>query len=148
MIFKPSLKCVPNDILTQYTNWFRFLKGFIADSHYDSDNLEEVLKKAMNPHCRMFDMSISNSIDCRITIVISRVSDGRVCVWANYCGTSWQNTKAAYIFLIFQMESQNLLLYNVWVIPDYLVCWSWEFERLGLTITTVVHNILLLLCCK
>ncbi|CAG8064616.1 unnamed protein product, partial [Penicillium salamii] len=97
----------------RYTNWFRFLGGFMADSHYDSDNLEEVLKKAVNPHRRMFDVPTPNSTGCRVAIVTSRVSDGRACVWANYRGTSRQNTKAAYVFLTPRTESQNPLLCDV-----------------------------------
>ncbi|KAJ6033832.1 hypothetical protein N7444_011603 [Penicillium canescens] len=87
--------------------------GFMADGHYDSDNLEETLKKAVDPQRRIFDVPTATSAGCRVAIVTSRVSDGKACVWANYRGTGRQNVKAAYQFLMPRTESQNPFLWEV-----------------------------------
>lgn len=85
----------------------------MADSHYDSENLEETLKEAVDPHRRIFDVPTANSTGCRVAIVTSRVSDGKACVWANYRGKGRQNAKAAYKFLTPRTESQNPFLWEV-----------------------------------
>ncbi|CAG8272590.1 unnamed protein product [Penicillium salamii] len=113
MIFEPPSKRMQNSILARCTNWLRLLGGFMADSHYDSDNLDDILKKAVDPDRRIFDVPTAKSTGCRVVIITSRVSDGRACVWANYRGIGRRNTRAAYLFLTPRTESQNPLLCDV-----------------------------------
>lgn len=72
-----------------------WLRAFLADGQYDSDNLDSTLKQAVDPKRRIFDVPLRNSAGRRVAIIISRISDGKPCVLANYRGTGRRHDHSA-----------------------------------------------------
>lgn len=111
MIFKSSSKSVPTFPIPRCFKWVKYLTGFLADGQYDSDNLENILQKVVDPQRRLFDV-MKSSAGCRVAIITSRISDGKACVLANYRGKGQRDVKSAYQFLTPRTENENPFLHD------------------------------------
>ncbi|KAK9846933.1 hypothetical protein MYU51_000023 [Penicillium brevicompactum] len=109
MIFKSSSKSESRSPIPRYIKIAKYLAGFLADCQYDSDNLESILQKVVDPQRRIFDV-MKTSAGCRVAIITSRISDGKACVLANYRGKGHRDLKAAYQFLTPRTENENPFL--------------------------------------
>ena len=87
--------------------------GMLVDGLYDTKDLEDTLKQAIDPQRRMFDVPGSSPAGCRVAIITSRTSDGKACVLANYRGLGQRDPDAAYVFLAPQSEAENPFLLDV-----------------------------------
>ena len=79
--------------------WLRWILSFLTDHHYDSKNLEQTLKQAVDSKRRVFDIQSSNLVGCRVAFTTSRVSDGKACFLATYSGVSRKLKDTPYEFL-------------------------------------------------
>ncbi|CAG7970680.1 unnamed protein product [Penicillium salamii] len=109
MIFKSSSKSESRSPIPRCIKIVKYLAGFLADCQYDSDNLENILQKVVDPQRRIFDV-MKTSAGCRVAIITSRISDGKACVLANYRGKGHRDLKAAYQFLTPQTDIENPFL--------------------------------------
>ncbi|CAG8905044.1 unnamed protein product [Penicillium nalgiovense] len=100
--------------------WFASAFNLTTDGLYDSEGLSKILKAAVDPSRRMFDVATANPAGCRIAIVASRTSDGKACVLANYRGTSPRSTNTAYEFLTPHNDRQNPSLLDAYFQPKEL----------------------------
>ncbi|CAG8891594.1 unnamed protein product [Penicillium salamii] len=100
--------------------WFASAFNLTTDGFYNSEGLSNILKAAVNPSRRMFDVATANPAGCRIAIVASRTSDGKACVLANYRGTSPRSTNTAYEFLTPHNDRQNPSLLDAYFQPKEL----------------------------
>lgn len=82
------------------------------DGLYDSEGLSKILKAAVNLSRCMFDVATANPAGCRTAIIVSRISNGKACVLANYRGTSPHSTNTAYEFLTPYNDRQDPSLFN------------------------------------
>jgi hypothetical protein len=96
--------------------WFRGLKRLLLDGKYDEQVLEETLKAALGPDRRIFDVDTTCGTGSRVAIIASRISDGKACLLANYRGIGRHGGMSAYEFLMPQSQTQNPLLWEVYVI--------------------------------
>ncbi|KAI2791711.1 hypothetical protein POX_c04583 [Penicillium oxalicum] len=94
-------------------NLIRGCVRMLVDGLYDTRDLEDTLKHAIDPQRRMFDVPGGASpAGCRVAIITSRTSDGKACVLANYRGLGQRDTDAAYVFLAPQSEAENPFLWE------------------------------------
>ncbi|KAI2791717.1 hypothetical protein POX_c04591 [Penicillium oxalicum] len=94
-------------------NFIRGCVRMLVDSLYDTRDLEDTLKHAIDPQRRMFDVPGGASpAGCRVAIITSRASDGKACFLANYRGLGQRDTDAAYAFLAPQSEAENPFLWE------------------------------------
>ncbi|CAG8892845.1 unnamed protein product [Penicillium nalgiovense] len=100
--------------------WFASAFNLTTDGFYNSEGLSKILKAAVNPSRRMFDVATANPAGCRIAIVASRTSDGKACVLANYRGTSPRSTNTAYEFLTPHNDRQDPSLLDAYFQPKEL----------------------------
>jgi hypothetical protein len=96
--------------------WISGLKRLLLDGKYDDHMLDETLKAALGPDRRIFDVDTTCGTGSRVAIIASRISDGKACLLANYRGIGRHGGMSAYEFLMPQSQTQNLLLWEVYVI--------------------------------
>ena len=92
--------------------WVASAVGLSPDGQYSTSNLERVLKEAVGPQRRLFDISNASPAACRLAIVASRTSDGKSCVLANYRGVGRRDENAAYQFCLPKEEGENPYLWE------------------------------------
>ncbi|KAJ5975092.1 hypothetical protein N7481_008799 [Penicillium waksmanii] len=71
---KPALKCLA---------WIKGVERLIRDGKYDDHVLDETLKAALCPDLRIFDVETTCGVGSRVTVIASRISDGKACLLAN-----------------------------------------------------------------
>ena len=104
-VFQSPIAVTRKSSLLRFLAW---LKAFLADGQYDSDNLDSTLKQAVDPKRRIFDVPLSDSAGCRAAIIISRISDGKPCVLANYRGTGRRQDHSSVRIFQAQRTHKNL----------------------------------------
>lgn len=92
--------------------WFASAFNLIIGGLYDSKRLSQILKEAINPCRRVFDVATANPAGCRVAVVASRTSDGKACVLANYRGMGRRGGNAAYQFLAPHNDQENPFLWE------------------------------------
>jgi hypothetical protein len=71
-----------------------------------------VLKDGLGSTRRMFDFSTTSGSSSRVTIIASRISDGKACVIANYRGVGPRPVEAVYLFLKPQEYNEDPFLWE------------------------------------
>ena len=84
----------------------------LTGGQYDSENLVTVLKGAVGPERRLFGVSTTETIGCKVAIITSRASDGKACVFGNYRGQFPRTESSAYEFLLPEDEKHNPFLWE------------------------------------
>lgn len=110
MVFHPSSTTAP---LLRGIRIVRRTLQMLGGGWYNTSELEEVLRKAVDPNRRIFDVPTANFAGCRVAVVASRTSDGKACVLANYRGLGQRQADAAYIFFIPHSDAENPRLIDV-----------------------------------
>ncbi|KAJ5100808.1 hypothetical protein N7456_006860 [Penicillium angulare] len=93
--------------------WVLGLKGLLLNGKYDDRALEETLTAVLGAERRIFDVGTTSGIGSRVAIIVSRISDGKACVIANYRGVGRQKGESAYEFLMPRSHNENPLLRDV-----------------------------------
>ncbi|KAF3002269.1 hypothetical protein E8E15_000535 [Penicillium rubens] len=88
-----------NSPVPRCIQWLASALNLTTDGLYNSNRLSQILKAAVGPSRRMFDVATASPAGCRVAIVASRTSDGKACVLANYRGASARTPNTAYQFL-------------------------------------------------
>lgn len=112
-IFRSSVDGDQGSSVIYCVRWIKTATRLLAGGQYDSNNLSDVLKEAVGPYRRIFDVATAKSAGCRVAIITSRASDGKACVLANYRGTFPREANVAYEFLLPQSDRENPFLWEV-----------------------------------
>ena len=111
-IFRSSVDGDQGSSVIHCIRWIKTAARLLSEGQYDSNNLSDVLKEAVGPDRRIFDVATAKSAGCRVAIITSRASDGKACVLANYRGTFRREVNVAYEFLLPQSDQENPFLWE------------------------------------
>ncbi|KAF7589431.1 hypothetical protein BBP40_004301 [Aspergillus hancockii] len=87
--------------------------SLMNSNQYDMNLLGDALNKRYNAKAKIFDVTGTSPAGRRVVITTNRVSDGKVCVLANYRGIRRSMSETGYQFLLPRNESENPLLTDV-----------------------------------
>ncbi|KAJ5938376.1 hypothetical protein N7466_001510 [Penicillium verhagenii] len=107
-IFRRSRGPVP-----RFVRWLASAFNLIPSSLYNSQGLSQTFREVVGLDRRLFDVNTANPAGCRIAVVVSRTSDGKACVLANYRGTGPRRGNSAYQFLAPDDEQENPFLCDI-----------------------------------
>lgn len=110
--FDSRSNSIQESAITKCPKWLKFFLWFLADSQYDGNNLDNVLKDGLGSGRRLFDYGTTSGSSSRIAIIASRISDGKACVMANYRGVGHRPAEGAYLFLQPQDPNQDPFLWE------------------------------------
>lgn len=85
------------------------LRNWFADGQYDSAVLDEALKETFGVERHMFDVPASLPAGSRVAVTTSRISDGKLCLLANY---RRQGASSGYQFLVSRDGAREPLLWE------------------------------------
>ncbi|KAE8384152.1 hypothetical protein BDV23DRAFT_191948 [Aspergillus alliaceus] len=95
------------------------------NKQYSSETLDATLQELYPPERRIFDISEISPTRCRVAITANRVSDGRICVLANYRGVEQSVSGAPWYQFLIPGENTETLFYGKYIaLEECRVIWS------------------------
>jgi hypothetical protein len=94
-------------------HWLRFVIALLKDGSYDSGALERTIQNVCQRERRLFDAMTPSTAGRRLAIVVSRISDGKPCVFPNYRGVGGAGVDPTSQATVSSDLSQNPLLWEV-----------------------------------
>ncbi|KAJ8227090.1 hypothetical protein LV156_008792 [Aspergillus fumigatus] len=112
-------------------HWLRFVMAPLKDGSYDSGALDRTIQSICQRECRLFDAMTPSTAGRRLAIIVSRISDGKSCVFPNHRGVGGAGVDPTSQATVSSDLSQNPLLWEVVGAPWFFHCKHLpEFETL------------------
>ncbi|KAH2361992.1 hypothetical protein KXV98_006291, partial [Aspergillus fumigatus] len=100
-------------------HWLRFVMAPLKDGFYDSGALDRTIQSVCQRERRLFDAMTPSTAGHRLAIVVSRISDGKSCLFPNYRGMGGAGVDPTSQATVSSDLSQNPLL---WESPWFFHC--------------------------
>lgn len=93
-------------------HWLRFVMAPLKDGFYDSGALDRTIQSVCQRERRLFDAMTPSTAGHRLAIVVSRISDGKSCLFPNYRGMGGAGVDPTSQATVSSDLSQNPLLWE------------------------------------